>query len=295
MQDLRERKLNEELALAKDYLKLEEGAEPYMFEVNLDPTPISVEGVASVHQDVRQYVREVLRPIAYGVRPSAEPANVAELKGSGLIASLKFRVDEFLRSGGVGVRSGHFRLRTGWHTDKYVSCRELCSDAGFVADLSRELAKAYEGYRLTEIVAVGTSAIPIASMLAFLLNARLTYTFRAGRGDDAHVLPRGYTDYEEELTPSDSGNVLIIDDILGVGSVLGGVIESLRKRPKPPEDIRVLTIYSLGDVKELAGALAGIKVDYLASFPDVRYEKEDPETRMCSECKDRPEIVIPEE
>lgn len=98
-----------------------------------------------------------------------------------------------------------------------------------------------------------------------------------------------------EVTPFDNGNILLIDDILGVGSVIYDVIAKLKSSDKPPKNIRAFTIYSLGDVKKLIEGLADVEIDYLVSFPDVDYREEDKVTRRCSICKDHPEIIRVEE
>jgi len=296
LQDLREKKINQEKELIKDYLKSEEGTEPYFIEFKISSDPESHD-IQDLPAQVEKFITETLRPHQFGYKTPSILKRVKEFPSSTKLDSTKYRAQDFFLSG-KGVISGHFRLKTGWHTNKYVRCREFCSDINFVTDLCKELTKFYSQYKISDILAIGTSAIRIGSLLSFLLPARLSYTFgdvQIEHIESAIIGKRGYTDYEKKVT-FDNGNVLIIDDILGVGSVLHDVIGKLKVLPNPPKYIRVFTLYSLGDIKPLVENLSDVDIDYLVSFPDVKYNKEDinTNTNTCEVCNEHPEIIIEE-
>jgi orotate phosphoribosyltransferase len=294
LQELRENKINQESELVKDYLKLEEGTEPYFIEFKISPIP-EIIGIQDLPLEVKKFIKESLRPYQFGVKVLSPLPKVKELSiSSPNLDTLKYTAQDFLLTG-KGIISGHFRLKTGWHTNKYVRCRELCSDIDFIGVLCQELSRFYSQYAISDVLAIGTSAIRIGSLLSFLLSARMSYTFEDAKIESPATNKKDYTDYEKNITPFDNGNILIIDDILGVGSVLHDVISQLKTLSNPPKQIRVFTLYSLGDVKTLGKDFSDIDVDYLVSFTDVEYKKEDKNSGACELCRERPEIIKIEE
>jgi orotate phosphoribosyltransferase len=218
---------------------------------------------------------------------------IRELDGMPEFDRFKTRAQQFFVSGG-GTLRGHYRLKTGWHTTSYVRCRELSADVGFSKGLSQALARFYRMDRFTDIISIGTSALRIGSLLSLLLSTRHSFTFGEAliRGELAGR--EHYTEYELEVMVPPQARVLLIDDILGVGSVIESVTKKLRGLEEPPEHTRAFCIYALGDQSGTSVKLSGVTVDYLVAFPDVVYRKEEPNTRTCEICKEEPYIAIDE-
>ena len=292
LKDFREEKMISEAKLVGEYLKEDDVAEPCFFEFRLHPTPERAL-IAPIVGAVKDYVVHNLRPGQFGLRPPEVMERTKELPGGGPLDSLKYDARQFLLT--RGLISGHFRLKTGWHTNKYVRCRELFADAGFARRLTIELKRVYGPAGITDIVAIGTSAIGIAALLAQMLNARLTYTFLTPASGDEGGHGR-YTEYEIEIGVFPGKRVLLIDDILGVGSVLNQVVPKLGTDRDAPQMIKAFTVFSLGDPKkQLLSGLEGIDVAYLISFTDVEYEKEDEQTGKCAICGGDLSIIPVEE
>lgn len=283
LQDLRERKTNQEIQLVRQHLKLSDSGDPCFLEFKLEGDPLHCV-IDPPPDEVRAFVREKLQPIRFGAQ---EPSPVNQLSASEKADGVRRHAEGFFLEG-RGVESGHWGLRTGWHTDKYVRCRELCEDVTFVRKLVAALTQHYANSGITEVVAIGSSAIRVGSVLALALNAKsFSYTF----ADDSSSGEHQYLDYETDLSGPDGGNVLIVDDIVGVGSVLQEVAGRLTSRVMPPKRIEAFALYSLGDLKSFLSGLADVHVTCLASFPDVKYWHASPENGLCQECEKHPAIL----
>lgn len=188
-------------------------------------------------------------------------------------------------------------MRTGWHTNRYVKCRDLCSNAAFVRSLCQQLAAVYLDRGFTKVLAIGTSAIRVGAVLSHVLGTRFSYTFM-GRGDAAAREPGAgteYTKYELDFKVREEEKVLVIDDVLAVGGTMRVVTNKLKSMGVSAENMHVFTLYKLGDRPDVGKQLAGIRCDYLAEFPDVQYFEEDPKTGKCEACRNRPDAMVVEE
>lgn len=291
LQELREKKINEECVFVKEFLKINESNECSFFQFSMANEPEQMEQIIKLPVTVKRYIEEHLRPYQYGHKVLSIPEICKEMTSSIEIDLLKSQVQKFYASS-KNVETGHYKLKTGWHTNKYVKCREICSDLNFAKKLCLELTKIYKHLNFTDIIAVGTSAIRIGCLLSYLLSARFSYTFgKAIVGEIDQESDFCYTDNEMEIKLKKDSKILIIDDILGVGGVLNNLVNKLKTLSCPPKTINVFTIFSLGNVKELIDNLTGVEIDYLVSFPDVQYLKEDTSNGTCEVCKDRSDIL----
>lgn len=62
-------------------------------------------------------------------------------------------------------------------------------------DLCHELAEFYSQYKISDILAIGTSAIRLGGLLSFLLRAKLSYTFGKVNIESTLIGKDDYTDY----------------------------------------------------------------------------------------------------
>ena len=122
---------------------------------------------------------------------------------------------------------GHFELINGEHTDTYLYCRTLVSDQELLGVLAKHIWKLHKKHNIKNILAVGTSAIPLAVNLSFLLKCSVTYTI--------------WKVWQENIFPieaipliKDGENILIIDDVVSSGKVVKEILnfveKSLRKK-----------------------------------------------------------------
>lgn len=194
LQDLREKKMNQEIEIVEDYLRLEEKSDPCVLRFHMDTNPEKID-IQKMPQQVKEYIIKELRPYQFGFKTPSSIEKVKELPSSTKLDSLKYHAQTFFLAGN-GVISGHFRLKTGWHTNKYVRCRDLCSDIDFVTDLCQELANFYAPYKFSDVLAIGTSSIRLGSFLSFLIPANFSYTFGRLHIESTLADKRDYTDYE---------------------------------------------------------------------------------------------------
>ena len=176
LQDLRERKINNEFNMIQPYLVLDENTEPCMLEFNLESEPEKNPAVSKLPPEISDYIMAKLRPYQFGAKETKHTDAINQLQLQPEHEHIRKKAESFVIKS-HGVKSGHFRLKTGWHTDRMVNCRELCSDIIFINDLCAILSKHYTEFNITDILAIGTSAIGIASNLALMLNANILFTF----------------------------------------------------------------------------------------------------------------------
>lgn len=283
LQEFREKKINNECKLIQEYIVLKKGSEPCMLDFRLEPDPERDPSVSKLPDLVSKYIRSKLRPYQYGVKKFQESEKIRELKLAPEREYVRRHAkDYFLK--GSGIKSGHYRLKTRWHTDRFVNCRDLCSDIDYLTDLCTALSSHYSEYGFTDILAIGTSAIGIATLLGAMLNTKVSFTFESV-ADEASEKGQ-YTDYERGLPEFSGSKLLIIDDILGVGSVLYKIVSIIEKRENIPSLIHAFCMYSLGQKPFSIGHSPSFTVDYLISFPDVSYWKEDKGKSTCEACLD---------
>ena len=289
LEDLRQSKATAEFDLVREFLKWKEGMEDCLFEYTMDPVPERAP-IQLLPTEVAEFVTSKLRPYQFGQKTLPYPAGAKALPGSIEVDKLKNRAQTFFLSG-EGTLRGHYRLRTGWHTNCYVRCRNLASDLDFVMSLSQVLAKQYITEDLSNIISVGTSAAKIGSLLSLLLGVRHQFTFADVEIKAELAGRRDYTEYERVVVIPPKARVLVIDDILGRGNIIEKISHQFANYAEPPEYLKVFCLYALGDLSDASEELSRVKIDYLVAFPDVTYMKEDPHTRTCEICKQKPYIA----
>lgn len=286
--DLREKKINQEIQVSKEYFRWSDGRECPIIEFILAEEPERAK-IKNLPGQVKEFIEKQLRPYQYRKKILVSYPNFNQVTGGTILHNLQKLAYNFAQSE-QGFEEGHFSLKTGWHTDKYIKCRELVSNQQFVKDLAVNLKEFYSELNITDILAIGTSSIMIGSLLSLHLKANLSFTF-----EEAKILKElhtkiDYSEYEKAVYIQPESRLLIIDDIFGVGSVIKKVVQELKSK-NPPAYIRAFVLYSLGDIKDIIYSLTEVKIDYLASIPDIKYYKVDENTGLCKECKDKPEIL----
>ena len=191
--------------------------------------------------------------------------------------------------------TAHFELmnKDREHTDTYLNCRSLVSDQNLLREIAFKMWDHHKNHDIDCILAVGTSAIPIAVNVAYKLDYAITYTFsprkikpanetklfKDFRLDEAIKIDYSYT----EVVPliDDNHSILIIDDVISGGEaateLLDRIIEELNI---PLNTIYHHAIFRLGDRE--------YKIDPRISYysqivhiPEVSYFKPD----NCPLCK----------
>ena len=119
---------------------------------------------------------------------------------------------DLLRERGA-VRTGHFLLSSGMHSDTYVEKARVFEDAVMTARLGEEIASWNE--RVEAVVSPAVGALPLGFAVALAAGARFLY---AERVEGSMRLRRGFA-----LRPGE--RVLVVEDVVTTGGSAAEVHE----------------------------------------------------------------------
>jgi orotate phosphoribosyltransferase len=103
------------------------------------------------------------------------------------------------------VRSGHFLLSSGRHSDTYVEKARVFEDPAATVDLARQIASWHE--RIQAVVSPAVGALPLGFAVALAAQSRFLY---AEREDGRMTLRRGFV-----IRPGE--RVLVVEDVVTTG------------------------------------------------------------------------------
>jgi len=281
---------NEEIRLINSYLKEQDSIpEPILAEIKELPEPEINESILELPKDVEDHLTRDLYPYTFSKKTVEIPKNLIEINESSF-DWVKSKSHEFI-SLNKGVIPAHYVLKTGFHTNKYIKCRDLICDNDFTLELAKALKEKFSReFKPTRVVSIGTTAIRIGSLLSIFLEVPFSYA--VGEVEialDEFPPSPSFDKYEKVILISREDKLLIIDDILGMGNVFNKIIKQLKNLDIKENDIVFFYIYSLGHEKKFTKEYPHVKIFFLNSFPDINYwqEKED---GTCKICKSRTEI-----
>lgn len=145
------------------------------------------------------------------------------------------------------LRTGHFLLSSGRHSDVYVEKARVFERPDVVAALGREIASWYEDVGAVVSPAVG--AIPLGFAVALAAGARFLY---AERVDGRMALLRGFGLEHGEPT-------LVVEDVVTTGGSAAEVDELVRRSGAEPLGVAALVDRSSGALPFPLRALARIE------------------------------------
>ena len=271
-------KTTEELSRVEKYLVPRGQATLPVINVSMSPNPVP-EYIDSLPDEVLKYIDSITRPpteISSQIRPLG---NMDEVK--------RLAVD-FFETERPTMFQGHVALRTGWHTNQFLQCRTLVAKRAFAVGLARALSqdKEFREAHFTDVLAYGTSSIRIGSIVALALGAQLSYTFYEG---DPSYMP-----YERSYSLPPGHRILVIDDILSVGTIANKKLKEVLKKYSP-EQLYFFVIYLLGKQTKLDPEIEEkVNIRYLVQIPTVSYYKEGPDG-LCEDCRNDPGRLTREE
>jgi orotate phosphoribosyltransferase len=116
------------------------------------------------------------------------------------------------------ILSGHFRLTSGRHSDRYVQCARVLEDPALTARLAEAMVRRF-GERPVDLVAApAVGGIIIGFAVALALGVKFIFSEReAGQ----MTFRRGFT-----VAPGD--RVLVVEDVVTTGGSVAEVIELVR-------------------------------------------------------------------
>lgn len=114
--------------------------------------------------------------------------------------------------------TGHFRLTSGRHSDRYFQCAMVLQHPGHTETLSKELAARFAGENVSAVIGPATGGIIVSYEVARALGVRSLF---AERENGAMSLRRGFY-----IEPGEK--VLVVEDVITTGGSVREVIELVR-------------------------------------------------------------------
>ena len=168
--------------------------------------------------------------------------------------------------------TGHFKLSSGLHSEKYLQCALVLQYPDIAGKLSKELAKKFAAKNINVVVGPAQGGVTLAYEVARALGVRGLFTERQ---DGKMVLRRGFSIEKGE-------NVLVVEDVVTTGGSTKEVIDV---------------------VKALSGVVAGVGsiidrsseiIDFGAPFYALAKVKvETFEEKNCALCKKNIPVTKP--
>lgn len=188
----------------------------------------------------------------------------------------------------INMESGHYELINKEHTDTYLKCRSLVSNQDLLRRIAAEIYKLHtdNNHQIDSVLAIGTSAIPLAVNVAFRLKCSVSFTFskeKLGPKDSPNYFPA-------EVMPSvrECNNLLILDDVISGGTVVTNVLNTIQENfHKLPDNIYHHAIFRLGE-REHDKEKRIKKFYYLKHIRKVEYATTAEE---CSSCKNNIQLI----
>jgi orotate phosphoribosyltransferase len=286
LHDFRRIRMEQEAAKVESWLRPREDAPNAVVRITFGEEPMPAR-ISRMPESVLAFIRENVVSI-----PALKPLPPPIIHQIDLNPYLLSAREALFRANSSQVMwtPDHVALRTGWHSSRYYQCRQLLTEASLMDQLTLGLAELYRPRGFTDILAVGSSGIRLGSVLALALGCRFQFTFSQRDIKSGLSSQAGYTPYETDIEFSSESRVLIVDDIIGVGSVVSEIYARLQALPETPSYVRVFCLLSLGREKVQLDETEQYEVDYLLDEPSVEYWKED-EDHYCEECRGRGWIV----
>ncbi len=226
-------------------------------------------------------------PYKYKIKHFETPSNLNKISSINMnkeLTEIEIIAKNFLKN----IPEKHWSLKTGYHTNKYIQCRDLIINRLFLLKLIEILFEFFKEDPPTLIISIGTSSIPIGTLLSNMFKIKYTFTFSGLK-----LGYESYTKFEKLLNINENEKILIIDDIIGVGTVVNLINNKLIS--KKPKYIKYFFIYSLGDIKdEIKKINNDIKMYFLVEDPDIKYWKEKNDNK-CEYCRENPNILTENE
>jgi orotate phosphoribosyltransferase len=147
------------------------------------------------------------------------------------------------------VRSGHFLLSSGRHSDTYVEKARVFEDPAATARLGEEIASWYRGPDAVVSPAVG--AIPLGFAVALAAGCRFLFAEREG---GRMSLRRGF-----RLGPNE--RVVVVEDVVTTGGSAAEVWDLVGQRGAERLGVAALVDRSTGDLPFPLRALARVRAE----------------------------------
>jgi len=134
---------------------------------------------------------------------------------------------------------GHFRLRSGLHSDRYFQAALVLQHTRIASELGAELASRCAGLDVATVISPAVGGIVVGQEVARALGVRAIFAEKDG--ESGLVLRRGFS-----LAPGE--RVLVAEDVITKGGRVRQTIELVRDCGADVVGVAVLVDRSAGDV-----------------------------------------------
>jgi orotate phosphoribosyltransferase len=142
------------------------------------------------------------------------------------------------------LRRGHFLLKSGRHSDRYLEKFAVLQYPSLAVEIGRRLAEALAPYDPTLVVGPTTGGV----LLAFETARQLESPLHQVRGVFAEPTERGRRALRRGWPVSDDDRIVLVDDILTTGASLVETLEAVRAAGGQPLAAAVIVDRSSGQV-----------------------------------------------
>lgn len=118
------------------------------------------------------------------------------------------------------LQTGHFRLTSGRHSDKYMQCARVFEDAKYAEPICRDIADAYRNEKIDLVVGPAIGGVIITYEVARQLGVRNIF---AERENGAMTFRRGFA-----VEPG--ARVLVVEDTITTGGSVKEVIALVKEK-----------------------------------------------------------------
>jgi orotate phosphoribosyltransferase-like protein len=184
----------------------------------------------------------------------------------------------------------HYVLETSDHTNIFLNCRTLISNQELLREIGLFIAKyfAFMNQPIDCVLAVGTSAIPIAVNFQIHSGCKSTFTMSSAK----EVNQYNHEEYfSSEIVPLiwESKNILIIDDIISIGDVTSTIVDNYLQS-KNIEKIFHFALFRLGS-RQIIKSPKITQYLWLSHIQWVYYWRDGVDTGPCKLCDEQLEKV----
>ncbi len=179
-------------------------------------------------------------------------------------------IEIFTSSG--ALLTGHFRLTSGRHSDRYMQCALVLQYPPEAAKLCAALAAKFAGTRIDAVVGPALGGIVVAYEVGRALGVKAFFTERE---QGVMTLRRGFT-----VNPGEK--ILVVEDVVTTGGSVREVIEVVRAKGGEVAGVGVLVDRSNGQVD------FGVKTESILQMEIASYNPGE-----CPLCKNGLPLVKP--
>ena len=167
-------------------------------------------------------------------------------------------VEEIFEAAGA-LRRGHFALKSGRHSDRYLEKFAVLQYPTLAVEIGRRLAEALAPHDPTLVVGPTTGGVLLAFETARHLQERLGHTVR---GVFAEPVGEGQRALRRRWPVSEDDRIVLVDDILTSGASVRETVDAVVAAGGRPLAATVIVDRSTGavDVGVPLGALARIEI-----------------------------------